>query len=243
MTVCLPAFPLATRFGTALLLGCIATFAGCAATARSSLHDDPSADPITRLKNGNERWVRGWVDHPHADPARRQSVATQGQHPFATIISCSDSRVPVELVLDAGIGDLFIIRVAGNVCAVDETGSIEYAVEHMKTPLLVVLGHSKCGAVTAACHHDVEHGSVSELIERIQPAVRRAEAKRANLSDDDFIDLAIHENVKFNIEELMRRSEVVRTAVGNHTLHIVGGVYDLYTGRIEWLPGESIMSH
>ena len=109
-----------------------------------------SADEAMRvLKEGNARYVEGKLQHPHQDRARRALTAAQGQHPLATVLTCSDSRAPAEIIFDQGIGDIFVVRVAGNVAATDEIGSIEYAVDHLAVPLVVVLGHSQCGAVTA----------------------------------------------------------------------------------------------
>ena len=105
---------------------------------------------LTQLLRGNERFVAGWPDHPNQSARRRREVSDSGQQPFAIILSCSDSRVPPEIIFDQGLGDLFVIRVAGNIIDDAILGTIEYAVEHVHAPLVMVLGHDKCGAVTAA---------------------------------------------------------------------------------------------
>ncbi len=198
-------------------------------------HDDPSADPLTRLKNGNARFVRNESDHPHADRGRRLSTLAHGQHPYAIIVGCSDSRVPVEILFDVGIGDLFVVRVAGNVCDADETGSIEYAVAHLQAPLIVVLGHDGCGAVTAACHHEREHGSIPALLSHIKPAVARVESMWPHAEGDERIALAVRENVRHTMVGLLKESETVRRAVEERRLRIVGGVYNMQSAEIEWL--------
>jgi len=134
----------------------------------------PSPDQaISILQNGNARYVRGDRKFAHLD-RRRVAETAQAQEPFATVLACSDSRVPVEHVFDAGIGDLFVVRVAGNVCSNHEIASIEYGVEHLKTPLVVVLGHTHCGAVTAVVENADVRGKFPHLAEHIIPAYEEA---------------------------------------------------------------------
>ncbi|MFP5212513.1 MAG: carbonic anhydrase, partial [Acidobacteriota bacterium] len=159
--------------------------------------------------------------------------ASEGQHPFVTILSCSDSRVPLEIIFDRGIGDLFIIRVAGNVTDVDEAGSIEYGVDHLGTPLLVVLGHTKCGAVTAVAQGAEVHGNIAPLVENIKPAVAKAKAKGA--TGDALVAEAIQNNVYQSIEDLLKSSEAVRMRVRDGKLQIVGAMYDISTGAVTWM--------
>ncbi len=186
------------------------------------------------MREGNERFASGKSIHPRLESEHRTSLAS-GQTPFATVIACSDSRVSPELLFDQGVGDLFVIRVAGNVADVDEVGSIEYGVDHLQTPLLVVLGHTHCGAVTAvALSHEV-HGSIPQLVDNITPAVARAKAKGSNLSQDDLVAHAVNENVWVSIEDLLNRSEATRSLIKAGSLRVVGAVYDLETGRVKWL--------
>lgn len=217
----------------------LVALSGCATTHGA----DASAPPqpltpqavLAELAAGNKRFATGQARHPHADPARRADVAAHGQHPIAAVVACSDSRVPVELVLDQGIGDLFVIRVAGNVCATDETGSIEYAVEHLQTPLVVVMGHSQCGAVTAVVQHAHEHGNIARLVARIEPAVEQVCNDHPELKEAALLDECIRANVWHGIEDLFMHSPDVAERVEGGTLQIVGAVYDLASGRVTWL--------
>ncbi len=195
----------------------------------------PSADEaIAILKKGNERFASGKPEYPHEGAARRAETAS-GQHPIATVISCSDSRVPPELVFDEGIGDLFIVRVIGNIGSVDETGSAEYGVEHLETPLLVVLGHTKCGAVTAAVTHAEVHGSIPPLLAHINPSVRTAKHDHPGLKGDELIAESIKTNVLHSIQELFNRSRIIRQRVGSGKLKVVGAIYDIQSGQVSWL--------
>jgi carbonic anhydrase len=206
--------------------------AGCTAGTQTRAE---IGDPLQRLQEGNERFASGRPRHDHEDAARRHETAAHGQHPFATVVACADSRVPVELIFDQGVGDVFVIRVAGNVCYLDEAASIDYAVEHLQMPLVVLLGHSQCGAVTAAVRHAREHGSLVELLQRIAPAVDRAAATHPELEGDALIDAAIRENVWHNIEMLITHSDAVRAALEAGRLRVVGALYDIDSGQVEWM--------
>ncbi|MCK6456182.1 MAG: carbonic anhydrase [Phycisphaerae bacterium] len=196
----------------------------------------PRPDEVMRLlQAGNARFSGGQPAHPRVGPERRMETVTAGQHPIATIVSCSDSRVPVELIFDEGIGDLFVIRVAGNVCGTDETGSIEYGIEHLGTPLLVVMGHRECGAVTAVCRQTHTEGSIPMLLAHIRPAVERTRVRRPELRGPDLVNAAIRENVWHGIEDVLTHSEIARGRVASGKLMIVGAIYDLRTARVAWL--------
>ncbi len=196
----------------------------------------PTADEAQqRLREGNQRFLDGQTTHPNADAARRTLTAKEGQHPFVTILACSDSRVPLEILFDQGIGDIFVIRVAGNVAGPDELGSLEYGAGHLHTPLLVVLGHTKCGAVGAAATHADVKGHVKKLVERIEPAVKRAHQESPNAKGDELTAVAVKENVWLSIADALKHSEEVRELVGEGKLKIVGAVYDIEAGKIEWL--------
>jgi len=204
----------------------------------------PSPDEtIALLQAGNARFVAGTSEHPHTDAARIAQAGreNQGDHAYATVITCSDSRVPVERVFDAGVMDLFIIRVAGNVCDTDEVGSIEYGLAHVNTPVLVVLGHTQCGAVTAVTHavHGKGHAlerNIPPLVDNIQPAVERAIAQHHDKHGDTVIPYAIEENVWQGIEDLFMASPSTRQLVESGKAKVVGAVYDVGTGRVKWLP-------
>jgi carbonic anhydrase len=195
----------------------------------------PPEVALSRLKEGNLRFRSDAMQHPNLGPERRRETAEKGQAPFATILSCSDSRVPCELIFDQGIGDLFIVRVAGNVCDVDETGSIEYGIGHLGTSLLVVLGHEKCGAVTAAAKGGDLEGSIPQLVDNIRPAVAEAQRLHPRMDPEPLVTFALRANVLQSIEDLLRRSEVARDLVREGKVSVVGAVYDIESGEVTWL--------
>ena len=206
-------------------------------------HKPSPNDAIAILKAGNKRFVEGMSEHPHTDSARliQAGKENQGDHAYATVITCSDSRVPVEYIFDAGVMDIFVIRVAGNVCDVDEIGSIEYGLAHVHTPVLVVLGHTQCGAVTAVTHalhgkgHTLER-NIPPLVDNIEPAVRRAMNNHPDLHGEEIIRHAIEENVWQGIEDLFMNSPSTRDLVNSGAVKVVGAIYDVSTGNIDWLP-------
>lgn len=188
-----------------------------------------------RLEQGNQRFMAGKAEHPRIDILRRVETATQGQKPFATILTCSDSRVPPEYIFDQGVGDIFVIRVAGNIAGTSEAATIEYGTEHLGTPLLVVMGHKSCGAVSATVQKAEVHGSLPKLVERIVPAVEAARAKQPNATGTDLLNAAIKANVMQSIADLLHGSDIVRHLVSEAKLTIVGAVYDIETGKVDWL--------
>lgn len=196
----------------------------------------PSPEKIlAELKASNEHYVTGKTAHPNETQARRDETTDKGQHPVATFLSCSDSRVPVELIFDQGIGDIFVVRDAGNVCGSDEIGSIEYGVEHLGTPLLVVMGHSKCGAVTAAATNAAVGGSIPVILERILPAVASARQAFPGFDANALIPEIIKANVWHSIADLYQRSAIVRELAHERKLKVVGAIYDIQSGRVQWL--------
>ena len=209
--------------------------AGHGAAAAGAAEAPTGAEVLKRLAEGNTRFVTGKSQHPNADAIRRAETAAKGQKPTVTVVSCSDSRVPVEILLDAGIGDVFVVRVAGNVCDTDEIGTVEYGTEHLGTPLLVVLGHTKCGAVTAVTKQDKVGGSIPKLVDNIAPAVAAAQKAHPDLHGDALVPEAIKANVFQSIEDLLKNSEIVRHLVSSGKLQIEGGLYDLEKGTIQWL--------
>ena len=188
---------------------------------------------LTILQEGNTRYAAGRPLHPNQDVARRLSTAAEGQQPLATVLACSDSREPVELIFDRGLGELFVVRVAGNVADTDQLATIEYGVDHLETPLLLVVGHSRCGAVTAAVTGAELHGHLPQLVAKIKPAVEKAKAGGAD--GLTIIDESIRANVWQSVGDILRRSEIVRKRVQAGNLHVVGAVYDLDSGMVRWL--------
>ena len=197
----------------------------------------PPASVLAALKAGNSRYVRSAMTHPHATPSDRKRL-TAGQNPQAVIVGCSDSRVPPEMIFDQGLGDLFTIRVAGNIASHEVLGSVEYAVEHLHSPVIVVLGHEKCGAVTAALHPEGIEGHIRELADAIRPAVDRARALHhpsAALLHD-----AVEANVNLQLHHLTDEDPIVHNEVLHKKVIVVGAVYDLDSGRVRFLKSDSL---
>ena len=197
----------------------------------SALDTLPSADVVLReLKAGNDHHVAKRYQHPHQNAARQREL-TSGQSPHAIILSCADSRVAPEIILDQGLGDLFDVRVAGNVAGDPELASIEYAAEHLHTPLLVVMGHQKCGAVTAAAESGEAEGHLPSLLAMIRPAVASARGRPG-----DLIDNAVRINVENVVQQVCTSKPLLAGLVEHGELTVVGAVYSLDTGKVTWLP-------
>jgi carbonic anhydrase len=213
-----------------LLLGLCAT-----AFASSAGPVMPADEALKLLKDGNARYMSGQSTHPNLTSERRAETVKGGQHPFATIVGCSDSREPLELIFDQGVGDIFVVRVAGNVAGLDELATVEYGVGHLNTPVLLVLGHTSCGAVTAAVHNAKVHGNLPFLINQIKPAVAKAKAWSPTASGDELVSKAIKANVWLTMENTFRKSAEVRGLVKKGKLLVIGGIYDLHSGQVSWL--------
>lgn len=186
-------------------------------------------EALQALREGNRRFAAGQAVHPHQDPARREE-SLPGQHPFAAILACSDSRVPPEVIFDQGLGDLFVVRTAGHVADDVALGSIEYAVEHLGVPLVVVLGHTRCGAVTAALHSDEAPGHIAAVVQAILPAVQ--EARRM---PGDPLSNAIDAHIRQVVAYLRAVSLILAEREHAGTLRIVGARYSLENGKVEWM--------
>ena len=204
----------------------------------------PTADEVlTALKEGNARFVAGTPQHPHSGMDRVIETSA-GQTPMATVIGCSDSRVALERLFDRGIGDLFVVRVAGNVADTDEIGSAEYGTGHLHTPLMIILGHTECGAVSAVASGAALHGSIPSLVDNIVPAVERARHANPGVSDKDLIPFAVRENVFESIASTLTHSQEISDLVTEGKLRVVGAVYDIDTGIVDWLgehPAQSAL--
>jgi len=193
---------------------------------------EPNVTPdsvINELKLGNAHHVRHQYQHPHDTIARQRELVT-GQHPHAEILSCADSRVPPEIVFDQGLGDLFVVRVAGNVATDTEIGSLEYGAEHLHIPLLVVLGHESCGAVTGAVQGGNAEGHIATLMTLIKPAVDRSRGMPG-----DPVANAVRTNVQMVVQQLRSSTPILSELVAHGKLKIVGAVYSLETGEVTWL--------
>ncbi len=180
-----------------------------------------------RLIEGNDRFVEDKLDGKLQDSSRRDSLVG-GQAPYAIILSCADSRVVPELAFDAGLGELFVVRVAGNVANSSSIASIEYAVAHIGTPVIVVLGHQSCGAVTAAVAGGDNGYNLNHLLSHVQPALA-ASGEGAEVND------VVRKNAELTAEELKTRSSIIRDAVAAGKLEILPAYYHLDSGRVEYL--------
>lgn len=182
------------------------------------------------LKDGNNRFIKGESIKPNQDLKRIKEVSS-GQTPFATIVGCSDSRVPNEIIFDQGVGDLFIVRTAGQVSTYASWGSIEFAEEILGTKLIVVLGHTHCGAVNAAVKLPEVPGHIVTLINAIKPAVEKAKESHP----DDLLDASIRENVRMQVEQLKGLEPILAKRVREGSIKIIGAVYHLDSGTVEFL--------
>lgn len=185
---------------------------------------EPS-DPLERLITGNKRFVDGKSIHPHAKISRRSELK-QSQKPFAVILSCSDSRVPPEIVFDQGLGDLFAVRVAGNIFDDGVDGSIEYAVEHLGAQLIVVMGHESCGAVKAALENNME-AHIITLAKAIRPAIEAVADKPG-----DKIDNAVRANAQYVVEQINKNEPILAKKIAEKKLRVVAAYYDLDNGEV-----------
>jgi carbonic anhydrase len=188
-------------------------------------------EAVQKLKDGNERFVKGKSVRPNQNLERVKEVA-EGQKPFAIIVGCSDSRVPSEIIFDQGLGDLFIVRTAGQVSSYASWGSIEFANAVLGAKVIVVLGHTKCGAVAAACKVPEVPGHIVTLINAIKPAAEQARHQHSG----DLVENAVKINVAMEVKQLKGLEPVLAKAVQKGELQIVGAVYDLQTGKVEFLP-------
>ena len=188
---------------------------------------------LADLKAGNQRFINAESKHNSLSIQQKQKAHASGQKPFAIILGCSDSRVPAEIVFDQGVGDLFVIRVAGNVVAPSQIGSIEYAIEMFDTTLVVVLGHSHCGAVEATLQaiespDSIRSQNIQSIVKRIRPAIAPL-----NLTVND-TQQAVEANIAHSVAQLENHSDIIERHIEAGTLQIVGACYDLASGVINF---------
>jgi len=202
----------------------------------------PAIDALQRLRVGNQRFVSNQGNLDSLVLSAQRSVAVEGQKPFAVILGCSDSRVPVELVFDQGLGDLFVIRIAGNVVASSQIGSVEFAVERFGVRLVVVLGHSRCGAVTATLE-EIQRPTrnrsrgLSSIVDRIRPSVEGLLETDAVGDYDTMLWQAVRANVRASANWLRFGSDILEREVREGGLLVVGAQYSLETGAVEFFDG------
>jgi carbonic anhydrase len=213
----------AFRYISFLLLSGAVLAAGSSASASDVVTGDQA---LQRLVQGNRRYVAHKPAHPDQSVVRLQELEG-GQHPFAVVLGCADSRVPPEIVFDQGLGDIFVIRVAGNVLDDEVLGSIEYAVEHLNSPLLVVLGHEKCGAVQAAVQGGTAPGHITSFVAPIRPAV-----EQARKLPGDVVSNCVRINVQRVVQQLKASEPILAERVHAGQLKVVGARYDLHSGSV-----------
>jgi carbonic anhydrase len=202
----------------------------------------PPQQALRRLKDGNERFVTGVLSIDSQANHSRRIALTQRQEPFAIILGCSDSRVPAEFVFDQGLGDLFVIRVAGNIVAPSQVGSVEFAVERFGTSLVVVLGHSNCGAILATLEQLVRPTEQQSLhlrsiVDRVRPAVVPLLGTDLRHDQDTLVGHAVRANVRLSADHLRHGSRMLEQFVQERKLLVVGAEYSLETGRVEFFDG------
>lgn len=185
------------------------------------------------LKEGNHRFVNNLK--LHRDLLEQVNATSEGQWPFATILSCIDSRTSAELIFDQGLGDVFSIRIAGNVVNTDILGSMEFACKVAGSKLIVVLGHTKCGAVKGACDH-VEMGNLTELLSKLQPAVYEEQQTKVERSskNSEFVENVAQINVKRMVKSILQRSHILAEMIENGEIGIIGAMYNVETGDVEF---------
>tara|TARA_B100000497_G_C7692361_1_gene421421 strand:+ start:2055 stop:2705 length:651 start_codon:yes stop_codon:yes gene_type:complete len=188
------------------------------------------------LKAGNERFVNSQKANRNLNTQVKDT--SKGQFPFATVLSCIDSRVSSELIFDQGIGDIFSVRIAGNFVNEDILGSMEFACKLAGTPLIVVLGHTSCGAVKGACDH-AKLGNLTAMLEKISPAVETvtspSEVDQRTSANISFVNEVAEKNVNLNIQRILNESAVLAEMVNNGEIEIIGGMYDINSGKVEFL--------
>ena len=198
-----------------------------------------ASDALERLREGNRRFVAGEHTIDELASGIRRKAVVSGQRPIATILGCSDSRVPVEVVFDQGFGDLFVIRVAGNIVAPSQVGSVEFAAERLGTRLVVVLGHTRCGAVTATLEDlqrpaSNQSWNMNSIVSRIRPSVEGLLETELRHDHELLIDKAVRANVRASVNQLRHGSDVLELLIRRDGLRVVGAEYSLETGIVDF---------
>ncbi len=191
------------------------------------------------LKEGNKRYIEGTADGAEITIKTRRQGIEDGQNPFAIVLGCSDSRVPAELVFNRGLGDLFVIRVAGNIVAPSQIGSVEFACQHFGTQLVVVLGHSHCGAINATVEALIDDPddlspNVASIVDRVTPAVHPIVVQNPNASKDELVHKAMRANVEQSVKGLQMRSRILRNMIKKNQIKIIGAEYSIESGVVDF---------
>ena len=202
----------------------------------------PAREALQRLKDGNRRFVSDIGAGSANNDDRRRRELSSGQEPFAIILGCSDSRVPAEIVFDQGLGDLFVIRVAGNIVAPSQIGSVEFAASRFHTRLVVVLGHSNCGAIAATIEElgrptKDQSRHLQSIVDRIRPAVEPLMSAPGGLDDDTLVERAVRANIRVSADHLRHGSQILEQLIQSDGLLVVGAEYSLDTGVVDFFDG------
>ncbi len=205
-------------------------FIGLQGFCTGAVESLPADEALNKLKAGNERFVKMRVKHPDETKQRREEMRA-GQHPFVAILSCSDSRVPLELIFDQGLGDIFEIRNAGNVLNDHVIGSIEYAVMHCGVKLVVIMGHQDCGAIAATLSGKSETKYIKALEDSIQPAIDKCKKDNLEITSDN----VVKEHVIQDIDELMAEDDALVKYMKENNVKIIPAYYSIDTGRVDFL--------
>ncbi|MDP1574870.1 MAG: SulP family inorganic anion transporter [Coxiellaceae bacterium] len=199
------------------------------ATTRDVQKTITHQEALKILIEGNKRFIHSTPIHK--DFQHQIQATARSQHPIAVILSCIDSRVPVEIIFDLNLGDLFVVRIAGNIANVDIIGSIEFACQIAQTKLVIILGHKECGAIQAACDN-LELGNMTQLIKKIKPAIEMEESKKPHENKAEFLDHVIAHNVALTKKQILKGSEILNTLLQNNEINVVGAIYDIHTGQV-----------
>ena len=205
----------------------------------------PAAEALERLRVGNLRFVSERSRSGDSVTGTRRSEVAAGQQPFAIILGCSDSRVPAEIVFDQGLGDLFVIRVAGNIVAPSQVGSVEFAAARYDTRLVLVLGHSQCGAILATLEElqrptENQSRNLRAIVDRVRPSVESLLATPLKHDRDALIQQAVRANIRASVNHLRHGSEVLEQLIQEGGLRVVGAEYSLETGLVEFFEGGQV---
>ena len=205
----------------------------------------PAREALERLREGNVRFASGRRSHESLNSEARRNELASGQEPFAIILGCSDSRVPAEIVFDQGLGDLFVIRVAGNIVAASQIGSIEFAASRFGTRLVVVLGHTQCGAITATLEEldqaaDHQSRNLRSIVDRVRPSVEPLLKTDLRHDRDALVREAVRANIRASVDHLRHGSEILEELIQREGLLVVGAEYSLETGVVEFFDGVSV---
>lgn len=217
---------------TMMLTACSLPFSG--SVYERNTEELSIEEAVLLLKEGNERFISGKVLNDDLTVKKRETLTVEGQHPFAVVLTCSDSRVPPEILFDQGLGDLFIVRDAGNVVDPVTLGSVEYGAEHLKAKVVLVLGHSKCGAVKATVDGGQPAGSIGAIVERIFPVVEKLRKENPVIPKEKLYELTEEENVIAQAHTIMK-SPLIKELIEKKELKVIGGRYNIETGEIDFV--------